>query len=88
MLASALYFSSFAGLWLIVPGVVYLWKGKQSRFLGFHAVQSVLLQFALIPVGMFGMGVAFATMAAIGFSRPRGRRRWGCSRSSSCSASR
>jgi len=65
VLASAAYFSSFAGLWLIVPAAIYLWKGRQSRFLGFHAVQSVLLQVALIPVGCFGLGVAFAIMEAI-----------------------
>jgi uncharacterized membrane protein len=65
VLASASYFSSFSGFWFVVPGVVYLWKGKQSRFLGFHAIQAILLQVALIPVTFFGLGVGYALSAAI-----------------------
>jgi uncharacterized membrane protein len=58
MLASAAYLAALAGFWLIVPAVLYFWKGRQSRFLGFHAVQAVMLQVALIPITTIGVGVA------------------------------
>ena len=60
ILASAGYLSAFGGFWLVVPGMVYIWNGRQSRFLGFHAVQAVLLQVALIPITFIGLGVATA----------------------------
>ena len=65
MFASAAYLSSFTGLWLIVPAALYVWKGRQSRFLGFHAVQAVLLQVALIPVALFGTGLGATLMLVL-----------------------
>jgi hypothetical protein len=34
VLASAGYFGALAGFWSLVPAAIYLWKGKQSRFIG------------------------------------------------------
>ena len=65
MYASAAYLSSFTGLWLVVPAVLYVWKGRRSRFLGFHAVQAVLLQVAMLPVALFGMGLGATLMLAL-----------------------
>lgn len=65
VLASASYLSAFAGFWLIVPAVVFLWKGRQDRFLGFHALQAVFLQIAMIPVMFIGLGLAYALGAAM-----------------------
>ncbi len=66
VLASASYFSAFTGFWFVVPGVVYLWKGKESHFLGFHALQAVMLQVAVVPVAFAGIGLAYAFAALIG----------------------
>lgn len=60
MLASTAYFAALAGMWLVVPVALYFWKGRQSRFIGFHAIQAVLLQVVLIPVLFIGIGVSFA----------------------------
>ena len=37
------------GFWIVVPAIACAWKGRYSRFVAFHAVQTVLLQVALIP---------------------------------------
>ena len=58
VLASAAYLSALGGFWLIVPAALYLWKGRESRFLGFHAIQAVMLQVALIPIGALAVGVS------------------------------
>ena len=65
VLASASYLSAFGGFWLIVPAAVYLWKGRQDRFLGFHALQAVFLQVAMIPIVFIGLGLAYAIGAAM-----------------------
>ena len=67
--ASAGYLAALGGFWLIGPAVaylVYLWNGRQSRFLAFHAVQSLLLQVVLIPISMAAIGVAAAVYFLLG----------------------
>lgn len=65
VLASAAYLSALGGFPFIVPAALYLWKGKESRFLGFHAVQAVMLQVALIPIAFFVIGIAMALGALV-----------------------
>lgn len=60
VLASAAYLSALGGFWLVVPAALYFWKGKDSRFVGFHAIQAVMLQVALIPIGTVAIGVSMA----------------------------
>ncbi|APR87640.1 hypothetical protein A7982_12989 [Minicystis rosea] len=62
VLASAAYLSALGGFWLIVPAALYLWRGKTSRFIGFHAVQAVMLQVALIPIGAIAIGACMGLM--------------------------
>jgi uncharacterized membrane protein len=65
VLASSAYLGALAGLWLILPAALYFWKSRQSRFIGFHAIQAMLLQVALIPVLTIGVGVSGAVAIAI-----------------------
>lgn len=58
VLASAAYLSAFGGFWFVVPAALYFWRGRESRYLGFHAVQAVMLHVALIPVGAIAIGVS------------------------------
>lgn len=60
VLASAAYLSALGGFWLIVPAALYFWKGRDSKFLGYHAIQAVMLQVALIPIGAVAVGIAMA----------------------------
>lgn len=72
VLASAAYLAALGGFWLVGPAVaylVYLWQGRTSRFLAFHAVQSLLLQVVLIPISMAAIGVAaglYVLLTAVG----------------------
>jgi uncharacterized membrane protein len=68
MLACAGYFGALAGFWLVIPAIAYAWRGRQSRFVGFHAVQAVLLQVAAIPIVFFGIGVSGALSMWISMS--------------------
>jgi uncharacterized membrane protein len=45
--AGVAYLSSFVPfLWIWYPLALYFWKGRRGRFIGFHAVQSLLLLLA------------------------------------------
>jgi uncharacterized membrane protein len=59
-LASAAYLAAFGGFWLVVPAALYFWKGRESKFLGFHAVQAVMLHVAMIPIAAVAAGVGMA----------------------------
>lgn len=43
-MAAVAHLSFFAGFWLVAPIVIYVMKRKESRFIGFHALQAVLVQ--------------------------------------------
>jgi uncharacterized membrane protein len=45
-MAAAAHLSFFAGFWLVAPIVIYVMKRKESRFIGFHALQAILVQVA------------------------------------------
>jgi uncharacterized Tic20 family protein len=64
----------FGGFWLVAPLVVYFWKGKTSRFVGFHAIQAGLLNVLAIPLTMLGFGVGFAAMIVFGVLSGGGQR--------------
>jgi uncharacterized membrane protein len=50
----AAYLSVFIGLWFFAPLALYLWKGKSSRFVAFHAAQAIVLHLAMIPTVFVG----------------------------------
>lgn len=63
IVAGAAYLSTFVpGLWVLCPLVIYYWKGRSSRFIGFHAVQALLLDVALVPA----VGAILLLMVVIG----------------------
>jgi uncharacterized membrane protein len=41
--------------------LLYYWKGRRSRFIGFHAVQSLVMNVALLPA----MGAMFYLMLVV-----------------------
>jgi uncharacterized membrane protein len=43
-MAAIAHLSFFAGFWLVAPIVIYVMKRKESRFIGFHALQAILVQ--------------------------------------------
>jgi uncharacterized membrane protein len=43
-MAAVAHLSFFAGFWLVAPIVIYVMKRKESRFIGFHALQAILVQ--------------------------------------------
>jgi uncharacterized membrane protein len=65
VLASASYLAALGGFWLVVPALVFLWRGRKSPFLGFHAVQAIFLQVATIPIAGVGLGLAYALSSLI-----------------------
>jgi uncharacterized membrane protein len=60
IMASAAYLATFTGFWLIAPAIFYVLRGRRSRFVAFHAVQSLLLQVALLPLMFGSWGIALA----------------------------
>jgi uncharacterized membrane protein len=71
VISAVSYLSAFSGFWLVVPGVVFLWKGRRDRFLGFHALQAIYLQVALIPITFVGIGLAYAVSLTIDMANPK-----------------
>jgi uncharacterized membrane protein len=66
-LGSAAYFCSLTGLWFFGPLAIYFWKGRASRFVGFHALQSMLLTFAMLLVMLIlGLGAVLLVNALHG----------------------
>src|ERR1700722_11104392 len=61
----AAYLSWFSPLAFFAPLVLYYWKGRTSRFIGFHAIQSTLLAFTivLLDVGLTVLTVAVMNVA-------------------------
>lgn len=55
----------FTGLGFIVPLVLYLTKKDQSKFIGFHALQSLILHGVLWAVGIV-LGIITAVSCGIG----------------------
>jgi uncharacterized membrane protein len=59
ILGGSAYLSSLTScLWFLSPLLLYFWKGRKSRFIGFHAVQALLVDAALLPA----MGVIFLVL--------------------------
>ena len=44
LLAAATYLLGFVGAWLVGAILIYFWQRDRSRYVAFHAVQSVILQ--------------------------------------------
>lgn len=59
LLAGVAHLGLFGGMWLVAPLAIYFLKGKQSRFVGFHAVQACLWNVVAVPLSMMGMFFAF-----------------------------
>jgi uncharacterized Tic20 family protein len=72
VLAGAAYLISLAGFWFFGPLALYFWKGKTSRFLGFHSIQAILLHLAAIPFTLVGVALAIVVQVAIGIIGNRG----------------
>jgi uncharacterized membrane protein len=62
--------SLLPGLWFLSPLVLYLWKGRKSRFIGFHAVQALLLDVALLPAMGALVILSFWFQMVLGGRRP------------------
>jgi uncharacterized membrane protein len=52
----AAYLSWLSPLGFFAPLVLYYWKGRASRFIGFHTIQSTLLAFTLV-LAMLAVGM-------------------------------
>jgi uncharacterized membrane protein len=62
------YLCWMSPLYFLAPVALYLWKGKTSRFIGFHAVQSTLLAVA-IGVATLAIYVPLIYLLGLGESR-------------------
>ena len=62
LLAGIAHLGLFGGMWLVAPLAIYFLKGKQSRFVGFHAVQACLWNVVAVPLSIMGMFFAFGGM--------------------------
>jgi len=57
--------SLFTGLGFIIPLVLYLTKKEQSRFIGFHALQALILQ-GLVFLTAIVLGIVSVVSCGVG----------------------
>lgn len=68
-LAALAHVAFLGGFWIIGPLVIYAWKGKESRFIAFHAAQAGVLGALSAVLGVGGgilVLVGMVGMAALG----------------------
>jgi uncharacterized membrane protein len=61
MLAAATYLLGFVGFWLAGALLIYFWQRHRSRFVAYHAIQSVILQ---MTVALLVVVAFMATLSA------------------------
>lgn len=69
ILAAFAYLGYLAGLWLLAPIAVYLWRRKHSRFVAHHAVRALIVHLLLVPLAvlltMFGFSLGMAAVTSV-----------------------
>ena len=66
MIAAATYLLAFVGFWLVGSVLIYFWQRDRSRFIAYHAVQSVILQMTIALAVVVTIALTFAGMVGSG----------------------
>jgi uncharacterized Tic20 family protein len=76
MIAAATYLLGFVGFWLVGAVLIYFWQRDKSRFIAYHAVQSVILQMTIFLAVVLALVATIAGVVGSSILASSSRAEW------------